>query len=111
MKLILHFVVSALAIAVAAYLLPSVTISGWQTLAMVTIGISLVNVLIKPVLHLIALPVTIITLGLFSLVINALLVLLVAKFVPGFQVGGFWAALFFGILLSLISAAFHKIAA
>jgi putative membrane protein len=71
------------------------------------IVLGVINLFIKPVVKLLALPITIVTLGLFSLVINALFVILVAKIVPGFSVSGFWSALLFSIALSLINAFFE----
>lgn len=102
---IIHWFVSAAAVGVAAYLIPGVEVTLVGALiAAVVIGI--INAFIKPVLSILTLPLTIVTLGLFSLVLNALLVLLVAQVVPGFTVAGFWPALFFSIVLSLVNAVF-----
>jgi putative membrane protein len=100
-----HWLVSAVAIFIAAYIIPGVhvTIIGGLVLAIVW---ALINVFIKPVITILTLPITIVTLGLFSLVINALLVILASKIVPGFAVSGFWSAFFFAIVLSLINALF-----
>lgn len=105
MKNITHWVVGAVAIGLAAYLLPGVevTLLGALVLAVV---LGLINVFIKPLIFVLTLPLTIVTLGLFSLVINALLIMLAAYVVPGFTVTGFWPAFFFAILLSLINAVF-----
>ncbi|HEY0010542.1 MAG TPA: phage holin family protein [Candidatus Paceibacterota bacterium] len=103
---ILHWIVSVVAILIAAYLIPGVevTLLGAIVLAVV---LGVINIFVKPILRLLTLPLTILTLGLFSLVLNALLVMLAALIVPGFVVGGFWAALLFALLLSLINALFH----
>lgn len=103
--MIKHWIISTLAILIAAYLLPSVdvTVLGAIVFAIV---FAIINLFIKPVINLIALPINILTLGIFSLVINALLILLSAKVIDGFSVGGFWSAFFFGILLSLINIVF-----
>lgn len=105
MNNITHWVVGAVAIGLAAYLLPGVevTLIGALVLAVV---LGLINIFIKPLIFVLTLPLTIVTLGLFSLVINALLVMLAAYVVPGFLVAGFWPAFFFAILLSLINAVF-----
>lgn len=105
---LIHWVVSALAILVAAYLLPGVdvTLIGALVLAIV---LALINIFLKPLITLLTLPINIVTLGLFSLVINALLILLAAAVVPGFSVDGFWTALFFSILLALINWLFGGI--
>jgi putative membrane protein len=102
MKNIKHWIVSVLAIGVAAYLLPGVevTIIGALVLAVVW---TLINTFIKPVIFILTLPINILTIGLFSLVINGLLILLAAKIVQGFEVAGFWSAFFFAIILSLIN--------
>lgn len=101
----IHWIVTAIAILLAAYLLPGVdvTLLGAVVLAVV---LALINVFVKPVVLLLTLPINIVTLGLFSLVINALLIMLAAMIVPGFTVDGFWPALFFSIVLSLITALF-----
>ncbi len=103
--MIKHWIISTLAILIAAYLLPSVdvTLLGAIVFAIV---FAIINLFIKPVINLVALPINILTLGIFSLVINALLILLSARFIEGFSVGGFWSAFFFGILLSLINIVF-----
>lgn len=100
-----HWIVSVLAILLSSYLIAgvSVTIVGALVLAVVW---ALINVFIKPVISILTLPITIVTLGLFSLVVNALLIILASKFVPGFTVSGFWSAFFFALLLSLINALF-----
>ncbi|MFA6050042.1 MAG: phage holin family protein [Candidatus Paceibacterota bacterium] len=102
---IIQWLISALAIIVAANLVPgiSVTLVGALILAVV---LGLINVFIKPVLFLLTLPINILTLGLFSLVINALLIMLAAAVVPDFTVSGFWAAFFFSIIVSLITMLF-----
>lgn len=106
--IIIHWIVSALAIGVAAYLIPGaeVTLVGALVLAVV---LGLINVFLKPIIGLLTLPINIVTLGLFSLVVNALLVMLAAMVVPGFSVDGFWAAFFFAILLALINTLFSVI--
>jgi putative membrane protein len=105
---IVHFIVSVVAIIVAAYIVPNteVTILGAVILAIV---LGVLNLFVKPILTILTLPITIVTLGLFSLVVNALLVLLADAVVPDFSVGGFWAAVFFSIVLSLVNAFFHLI--
>ena len=100
-----HWLVSAIAIGLAAYLIPGieVTILGALVLAVV---LGLINTFVKPVIRILTLPITIITLGLFSLVVNALFIVLAGKLVPGFSVPGFWPAFWFSILLSLINTMF-----
>lgn len=102
---IVHWIVSAVAILVAAYFLPGieVTLVGALVLAVV---LGLINVFLKPIITLLTLPLNIVTLGLFSLVVNALIIMGAGIFVPGFTVVGFWPAFFFAILVSLITALF-----
>ncbi|CAN5697570.1 phage holin family protein [soil metagenome] len=108
MKLFLHWLISAIAIGIAAYVLPGVTVTPVGALVL-AIVLGIMNIFIKPIVKLLALPLTILTLGLFSLVINALFVLLAAVIVPGFGVAGFWSAFFFAIILSLINAFFNAV--
>jgi putative membrane protein len=99
---IFHWAVATLAVFAAAFLVPGVTVTFWgAVLAALVLGI--INAFIKPVVKLLTLPITIVTLGLFSLVLNALFVMLAARIVPGFSVSGFWTAFFFAIALSLIN--------
>jgi len=105
MKIFIHLLVSTFAIIVATYLVPGATVTLWSAVLLAVV-LGIINVFIKPVVKIIALPITILTLGLFSLVINALFILLATKIVPGFYVAGFWTALWFSIVLSLITAFF-----
>ena len=99
---ITHWLMSTAAILVASHLLPGaeVTLLGAIVLAVV---LALINIFIKPIIIILTLPINILTLGLFSLVINALLVMFASYIVPGFQISGFWVALVFSILISLIN--------
>lgn len=105
MKNISHWILSAIAIGIAAYLLPGVevTIIGALVLAVVW---AFVNMFIKPIIFILTLPINILTIGVFSLVVNGFLILLVSKIVPGFVVTGFWSAFLFAIVLSLINIVF-----
>jgi len=103
MMLILRWLVMTAAVAVAAYVVPGVAVKGFFTALMVALFLGVMNVLIKPVLILITLPINILTLGLFTFVINALLVLAVSAVVKGFEVNGFWAAILFSIILSVVN--------
>ncbi len=107
MKPLTHLFVSAIAIVVTAYLLPgaTVTLLGAIVLAVV---LGIINIFIKPLVKIITLPLTILTLGLFSLVINALFIILASNVVPGFSVAGFWTAFWFSIILSLVNALFNR---
>lgn len=104
MQLITYLLVNAFAIFVAAQVLSGVHVDSFWTAIVVAIFLGIVNTIIKPILVFLTLPITILTLGLFTFVINALLVLLVTKIVPGFHVDGFWWALLFSLVIAVISA-------
>lgn len=104
MGILISLLASMVSVGLTAYLLPGVEVASWGTVAMVAIVMGIINAVLKPILQLIALPITILTLGLFALIINALLVLLVAEIVPGFQIDGFWVALLFSIVLSIVNS-------
>lgn len=95
--------ISAVAFYVTAYLLPGVVISGWSSLLVVSVVWGILAVLVKPLLILLTLPVNIMTLGLFTLVINGVLVLITAKLVNGFSVDGFGTAVLAALVLSIIN--------
>lgn len=103
MRLLIQWLINALAVGITAYLLPGVRISGFFAALVTALLLGLVNVFLRPLLLLLTLPLNILTLGLFTLVVNALLVLLVAAIVPGFSVRGFWWALLFGLVLAVVN--------
>ena len=103
MKLIMNWLIYTLAITITAYLLPNVEISNLKAALLAALVLGLVNAIIRPLLIFFTLPLTILTLGLFVLVINAFLVLLASKIVPGFAVGDFWWALFFSLIVSVVN--------
>lgn len=105
MKLFFQWFVAALAIGIAAYLVPGVVVTlPGALVAAVVLGA--LNLFIRPILLFLTLPITILTLGLFSLVINALLVMLASYLVPGFSVAGFWTALLFALVLAIVNWVF-----
>lgn len=109
MKLILHLVVSTLAVIITDYLLPGVTVDSMTTAIVVAIVLGVLNTFVRPVLHIIALPITILTLGIFALVVNTAVIMLAAALVPGFAVASFWSALLFGVILALLSSFLHML--
>ena len=110
MYLLIRLVVNTLAVWAAAYILPGVRVQGWPTALVVAIVLGLVNAFLRPILLFLTFPITIVTLGLFVFVINALLILLVSKIVPGFHVDGFWWALLYSLVLALINALLSPVA-
>lgn len=109
MKLIIRLLLNALAVVILAKILTGVNVDSYGTAVIVALVIALLNLLVKPFLVLITLPVTIITLGLFLLVINAAIILLADRLIDGFSVATFWTALWFSILLSILQAIFQSI--
>jgi putative membrane protein len=101
MEILISWILSTLVILVVSYLLPGVLLTGFVSALIASLVLGVVNAFIKPFLVLLTLPINILTLGLFTLVINALLVMLVSYLVPGFKVDGFWWALIFSIMLSI----------
>ncbi|MEX2199594.1 MAG: phage holin family protein [Burkholderiales bacterium] len=103
LKLLLVWVINAIALLAVAYLMPSIAVTSFTTALVAALILGLVNAVIRPVLILLTLPATIITLGLFIFVINGLLFWFVGSYLQGFTVGGFWAGMFGAIVYSLIS--------
>ena len=103
MMLIARWIVNAAALLLVAYLYPGVQVESFVASLVAALVLGLVNAFIRPLLVILTFPVTLITLGLFLFVINALLFWLVAEVVHGFTVSGFWAALVGSILYSLIT--------
>ena len=96
-------VISAVAFYVTAYLVPGVTIEGWTPLLVVSIVWGILAMLVRPLLILLTLPVNIMTLGLFTLVINGVLIIMTARLVEGFSVEGFWTAILAALILAIIN--------
>jgi putative membrane protein len=103
MKTIIKLFLMGVAVMISAYIIPGVSVGGFLIAVVVAVILSIVNFLIKPIVTLLTLPINILTLGLFNLVINALMILLVSSIVPGFLVTGLWPAVLFGIVLSLVN--------
>jgi len=103
LNLLVVWLINALALLALPYLVPSVQVESFYTALVAALLLGLVNTLIRPLLVLLTLPATVLTLGLFIFVINGLLFWFVASFVKGFTVAGFWSALFGWIVYALIS--------
>jgi putative membrane protein len=109
MNLIVRFLLNGLAVFLTAYLLPNVDVDGYGTALIVALVLSIANVIVKPILILFTIPITILTLGLFLLVINAMIILLADYLVDGFSVDGFWWALLFSLILSIFNSLFEDL--
>ncbi len=103
MKLLLVWLINAAALFALPYLFKSIQIDSFTTALIVALLLSIVNTIIRPILLLLTLPITVLTLGLFIFVINGLMLWMVAYFIEGFSVAGFWPAVFGAIVYSLIS--------
>jgi putative membrane protein len=99
----LRLLINAAAFYVTAYLVPGFTITGWQALFVASVVWGLLTLVLKPVLLILTLPITILTLGLFTFVINAILLMILGAIVPGFMVSGFGTALVAAVVLSLVN--------
>ncbi len=106
MNLVVRFLLSGVAVMLTAYLLPGVHVTDYWAALLVAALVSFSNLFIRPVLIILTIPITVITLGLFLLVLNALIILAVDYFVDDFRVEGFWWALAFSLILSLFNGMF-----
>lgn len=104
MKLLIKLLLTALAVLVLANILPGVAVESFLTSLIVAVILALLRLIVQPILVILTLPITILTLGLFLLVINALIILMADYLISGFAVEGFWYALLFSLLLSLFQA-------
>ncbi|MDX5478625.1 MAG: phage holin family protein [Cyclobacteriaceae bacterium] len=104
MNILIQLLLGGIAVFITQYLLPGVHVESFWTGVVVAALIALLNLTIKPILIVLTIPITIITLGLFLLAINAILILLAAQIIPGFTVDGFWWALLFGLILGLVNS-------
>lgn len=103
MRFLLRLVLNALAILTAAWLVPGVHLSGTAAALFAGAILGLVNVSVRPILLVLTFPFTLVTLGLFIFVVNALCLGLTAALIPGFEISGFWAALGGALVVSLVS--------
>lgn len=104
MNLILRILLSALAVVILSYVLPGVGVDSFSTAIIVAVVLSILNFIVKPILVILTLPVTILTLGLFLLIVNAIIILLADRLIGGFHVNGLGWALLFSLLLSLLQS-------
>jgi putative membrane protein len=110
MSILIRWLLSALALMLVAYIIPGIELSNFYIALITAVIIGLLNLFIRPILVLITLPINIITLGLFTFVLNALLFWFAASFIDGFSVSGFWAAFFGALVFSVISSILSNLA-
>ena len=103
MRLLLVWLINAVALLAVPYLIPSISVDSFVTALVAALVLGLINTVIRPIIVLLTLPATLLTLGLFIFVINGLLFWLVGYLLSGFHVGGFWAGVFGSIVYSVIS--------
>ena len=103
MRLLIKWLVYSLVIVAAAYILPGISVTSFYVALIAGAVLGLINLIIRPIVKILTLPINFLTLGLFAFVINALLVLLTSYLVPGFRVANFWWALLLSFIISIVN--------
>lgn len=103
MNFLINIFIVTIAVLISSYLLPGVTVKNFLSALLVAFVLALLNTFLKPLMVILTIPFTIVTFGLFLLVINALIILLVSAIIPSFKVDGFWWAMLFSIILSIVT--------
>ena len=101
--------INALAFYITSNIIPGMVISGWQVLLVIAVVWGILTVIIKPILVILTLPINIMTLGLFTFVINAILLLIMSSIVPGFHLAGFGTALLSAVVLTIVNGFLSKL--
>jgi putative membrane protein len=109
MKFILKLLITAVSLIAVAYIVPGILLTGFYPAIIAALLLGILNALVRPILVLLTLPITILTLGLFIFIINAGIFIFVASFVDGFAVSGFFSALLGSVLVSIVSGIAHRI--
>jgi len=109
MKFLIKMILSAVAVLILAEILPGVKVEDYKSALIVAVLLAILNAVVKPLLIILTLPVTIITLGMFLLVINATIILIADHFVSGFDVNGWLWAVIFSVLLSIFQSVLYSI--
>jgi len=104
MNFLTRILLSSIAVVIVSYLLPGIYVDSFFAAIVIAVLLSLLNVTVKPLLIIFTIPLTVLSLGLFLLVINAVIILIADSIIPGFRVDGFWWALIFSLLLSLTNS-------
>jgi putative membrane protein len=111
MGIIVNLIIQALSVFITAYLLQAgVLVKDFMTAVIVAVVLGIANVLVKPILFILTLPLNILTLGLFTFILNGLMILLVSVFVSGFSVKNIWWAILFSVILSIVSSILNSLA-
>ncbi len=109
MNSIIKLLLTAVAVLIISSLLGGVSVDGYSSAIIVALVLAVLNLFVKPILVILTLPITIVTLGLFLLVVNAIIILLAGKLIGGFSVDGIWTAILFSILLSILQSILHSV--
>ncbi len=109
MFIVIRAILFAIAVMIVSWIIPGIEVSGFLGALIVSVVLGLINAVVKPIIYFIAIPINVLTLGLFSFVINALLLMLAGYITPGFEVHGFLSALLGSILLSLLGVGINSI--
>ncbi len=109
MVLLLRWILFAISVVFVAWLVPGIEVANFQSAMLVTVIMALVNIFLRPLIVFITLPINFLTLGLFGLVVNALLFMFVGYIAPGIEVEGFWAALLGSIVLSFLGLIINSV--
>jgi len=109
MKILIRLLITAILVMIIAYFMKGVVVDKFTTAVTVAVVLGLLNFFVKPILVLFTLPITFITLGLFMLVINAIIILLCDHYVDGFDINSFWTAMLFSVILSLSQSLVYQI--
>ena len=104
MNLLVRILITAILVMVIAHFLPGVTVANFTTSIIVAVVLALLNLIVKPIIVILTLPVTILTLGLFLLIINALIILICTKIVDGFVINNFLTTILFSVILSIFQS-------
>lgn len=109
MNFILNIVVTAIAVLLVANFLPGVHVDTFSTSLLVAIVLAFMNSIVKPILTILTIPITLVTMGLFLIAINGIIILMTDKLIDGFEVNGFWWALIFSFILSIVTSILNAI--
>lgn len=109
MALLIRIIVGMISLGLAAHLIPGIHIRDWTTLFLAALLLGIVNAVVKPILVLLTFPITLLTLGLFLLVLNAAMLGLVAWMLPGFAIAGFFSALLGWLVIALVGAVLNRL--
>lgn len=107
MSYLTKIIMSGIAAWLAAYILPGISIDGFITSVLVALAISILNSILKPILIVLTIPITILSLGIFLLFINAFIIYIASRLIDGFNVDGVWWAIAFSILMSIFTSLFE----